>query len=164
MSWGQILFGFSGRLNRGKYWASIVIWFLVYLVAWIAVFAIIGSRLPDFSGDNIVAIISALGMGLLVLVIVTIPMLISGFAIGIKRLHDRNKSGWWILLFYFGPSVLAGIGNSSYNDAVALVLNLASFVIAIWGLVELGFLRGTVGSNQYGPDPLDPVAPPVPAR
>jgi len=123
MSWGQILFGFSGRINRGKYWASVVIWILVYLVAWIAV-----------------------------------------FAIGIKRLHDRNKSGWWILLFYFGPSVLAGIGNSSYNDAVALVLNLASFVIAIWGLVELGFLRGTVGSNQYGPDPLDPVAPPVPAR
>ena len=37
---------------------------------------------------------------------------------------------------------------------VSFVLGLASFVISIWGLVELGFLRGTVGPNPYGPDPL----------
>jgi uncharacterized membrane protein YhaH (DUF805 family) len=164
MSWGQVLFGFSGRINRGKYWFGVVFWLLVYLVAWVVVFAIIGSRVPEFSEDNIAAIISALGMGLLVMVIVTIPMVISGFALGIKRLHDRNKSGWWILLFYFGPSVLASIAATSDTDAAVLVLNLASFVIAIWGLVELGFLRGTVGSNQYGPDPLEPAAPPLPAR
>ena len=36
----------------------------------------------------------------------------------------------------------------------AVVLGLASLAISIWGLVELGFLRGTVGPNQYGPDPL----------
>ena len=41
---------------------------------------------------------------------------------------------------------------------VWFVLGVASFVISIWGLVELGFLRGTVGPNPYGPDPLQPLA------
>ena len=30
----------------------------------------------------------------------------------------------------------------------------ASFAINIWAIVELGFLRGTIGGNQYGGDPL----------
>jgi uncharacterized membrane protein YhaH (DUF805 family) len=42
----------------------------------------------------------------------------------------------------------------SEQPMAAVVLGLASLVISIWGLVELGFLRGTVGPNQYGPDPL----------
>jgi uncharacterized membrane protein YhaH (DUF805 family) len=32
---------------------------------------------------------------------------------------------------------------------------VAAFALSIWGLVEIGFLRGTVGPNQYGPDPLE---------
>jgi uncharacterized membrane protein YhaH (DUF805 family) len=79
---------------------------------------------------------------------------ISAFAIGIKRLHDRNKNGWLIVLFYVAPSILGGVANTSEQAVVSFVLGLASFVISIWGLVELGFLRGTVGPNPYGPDPL----------
>ena len=79
---------------------------------------------------------------------------ISGFAIGIKRLHDRDKSGWWILLFYVAPSVLGGIANTCEQAVGSFVFGVASFAISIWGLVELGFLRGTVGPNPYGPDPL----------
>lgn len=51
-----------------------------------------------------------------------------GLAVSTKRWHDRNKSGWWNL--------------------VALV----PLIGGVWILVENGFLRGTVGSNQYGPD------------
>ena len=83
---------------------------------------------------------------------------ISAFAIGIKRLHDRDKSGWLIVLFYLAPSILGGIANTTEQAVVCFVLGLASFVISIWGLVELGFLRGTVGPNPYGPDPLQPPA------
>lgn len=79
---------------------------------------------------------------------------ISAFAIGVKRLHDRNKNGWLIVLFYVVPSILAGIANASKHAVASSLLGLASFVISIWGLVELGFLRGTVGPNPYGPDPL----------
>ena len=38
------------------------------------------------------------------------------------------------------------------------VLHLVSFAITVWAFVELGCLRGTVGPNQYGPDPLEPAA------
>jgi uncharacterized membrane protein YhaH (DUF805 family) len=51
-------------------------------------------------------------------------------AVGIKRFHDRNKSGVWILIIFV--PVIGGL----------------------WYLIECGFLRGTVGPNDYGPDPL----------
>jgi uncharacterized membrane protein YhaH (DUF805 family) len=38
------------------------------------------------------------------------------------------------------------------------VLHLVSFAITVWAFVELGCLRGTVGPNRYGPDPLEPAA------
>jgi uncharacterized membrane protein YhaH (DUF805 family) len=36
-----------------------------------------------------------------------------------------------------------------------LIFGLVILVLSLWGLIELGFLRGTVGPNQYGPDPLE---------
>jgi uncharacterized membrane protein YhaH (DUF805 family) len=55
-----------------------------------------------------------------------------GLALGVKRCHDRDKAWWWILIF--GLVSLTGIG-------------------ALWPLIELGFLDGTQGPNQYGPSP-----------
>jgi uncharacterized membrane protein YhaH (DUF805 family) len=62
--------------------------------------------------------------------IVSIAMIYPAIALYAKRWHDRNKSGWWTLI------------------------GLIPIIGAIWMLVELGFLRGTAGSNDYGPDPL----------
>ncbi len=50
-------------------------------------------------------------------------------AVAVKRCHDRGRSGWFLLV---------------------LLIPLVN----IWPAVELGFLRGTVGPNEYGPDPL----------
>jgi len=55
-------------------------------------------------------------------------------AVGAKRCHDRGRSGWFQLILLIP---VAGV---------------------VWLLVELGFLRGTVGENRFGPDPLDGVA------
>jgi uncharacterized membrane protein YhaH (DUF805 family) len=57
--------------------------------------------------------------------------------------------------------VLNWIGALSESEVVASGAGLVSFAISIWALVELGFLRGTPGPNQYGPDPLTPE--PIPA-
>ena len=46
------------------------------------------------------------------------------------------------------------MANTGEHPLAGFVLGLASFVISIWALVEIGFLRGTVGPNAYGPDPL----------
>jgi uncharacterized membrane protein YhaH (DUF805 family) len=160
----HLLFGFSGRANRGKFWLAVVLWIVFWAIAVpvcvLAAIIILGLHLPDSSlphdeliGRYVRLAFDYLGL-LIVFIAFTVVSWISAFAVGVKRLHDRDKSGWWILLFYLAPSVLGSIANTSEQPLVGFVLGLASFVISIWGLVELGFLRGTVGPNPYGPDPL----------
>ena len=73
----------------------------------------------------------------------------------IKRLHDRDKSGWWIVAFIIAPPLLRGIAHSFDEwSVVAVVLSLAAMGLTFWGFVELLFLRGTSGPNRFGPDPL----------
>ena len=66
----------------------------------------------------------------LVAAIIGILMLIAGIMLHIKRCHDRGKSGWWCLIL------------------------LIPFVGFIWAIIDLGILPGTVGPNEYGPDPV----------
>jgi len=49
------------------------------------------------------------------------------------------------------PALLDGAGRTTGS---AVIFGLASLAVSIWAIVELGFLRGTPGPNQYGPDPL----------
>lgn len=75
-------------------------------------------------------------------------------ATSVKRLHDRDRSGWWLVLF-FGVPLLYGRFADDLGDSYALAaLGLAAIVLYIWGLVELLFLKGTHESNRFGPDPL----------
>ena len=62
--------------------------------------------------------------------LVTLVSIYPAVALYAKRWHDRGKSGWWTLIIF---------------------VPLIGF---IWWLVECGFLRGTEGPNQYGPDPV----------
>jgi uncharacterized membrane protein YhaH (DUF805 family) len=64
--------------------------------------------------------------------IFSIAALWPSLAIGVKRCHDRDRSGWFILV------------------------GLIPLLGAIWLFVELGCLRGTIGSNRFGPDPVLP--------
>ena len=96
---------------------------------------------------------------IIMLVLVFIPWLTWGFAIHTERLHDRDKSAWWLLAFYVVPAVLGHFANAVWfggaaGTALHYILVLAGFALTTWGLVEIGCLRGTGGSNKYGPDPL----------
>jgi uncharacterized membrane protein YhaH (DUF805 family) len=152
MDWGNLLFGFQGRINRAKFWLAV----LVYVVA-----AILAQIIGFASGSEAVTTLLSSVVGL--------ANFVSGIFVGIKRLHDRDKSGWWLLLFYIAPGVLFGIGlaasvvgimeGSSGAGGTAFVFLLASFAIWLWAFIELGCLRGTVGPNRYGPDPLAVRAP-----
>ena len=82
----------------------------------------------------------------------------------IKRLHDRNKSGWWIVAFFIAPPLLRSIADRFDEwSVVAVVLSLAAMVLSVWGFVELLFIRGTHEPNRFGSDPLAPVAPVIPS-
>lgn len=157
MDWTTLLFSFQGRINRGKYWLV----GLLYIAAWI-VFSILA--IAWLGGVDPEQLFRFAG-GAVLIWLIAIALLVagtwSGFATGVKRLHDRGKSGWWILLFWLGPS-LGGGSTSAMQDGggTSVVLSLIGAAIAIWGFVELGCLRGTRGPNQYGPDPLEPQGTP----
>ena len=82
--------------------------------------------------------------------------------------HDRNKSGWWALVFIFLPGAADRWSDRLTEDTpLWWVLVLIGSVLTIWGLIELGFRRGTDGDNDYGPDPLaqrESGAQPEPSR
>lgn len=145
MNLGRLLFSFGGRINWAKFWLAqliaVVFWIVVFFLAWVA------------ASPSNHAIPAAL------ILIASIPSLIAAIAVGIKRLHDRDKSGWWLLLFYLVPYLLLGFGRIAGPERMlGVALAVASAAISIWTIVELGCWRGTVGSNQYGPDPLEGTA------
>ena len=145
-----LLFSFQGRINRGRYWLAI----LIYFAIWTTFVAVSVAWLGGLDLDNLLSIAGAGLMLWLIAFILFIAVTWSSVAVGVKRLHDRDKSGWWILLFWLGPSALISSQTTAPNMGGGFILWLAAGAIAIWGFVELGCLRGTPGPNRYGPDPL----------
>jgi uncharacterized membrane protein YhaH (DUF805 family) len=74
----------------------------------------------------------------------------------IKRLHDRNKSGWWIVPFFIAPGLLDRLSDWIDDPTAALVVSAIAFGLTFWCIVEMLFRRGTRGPNRFGPDPLAP--------
>jgi uncharacterized membrane protein YhaH (DUF805 family) len=148
MDWTNFLFSFRGRLARGKYWLA----GFLYVALWLAFFVIGLLLLGDRADD----LLSFAGVGLLLWLVGVVLFAVtcwSGLAVGVKRLHDRNKTGWWIVLFYFAPSMLSG-AQASGSGGGAMLLMLVGFAVSVWSFIELACLRGTRGPNRYGPDPL----------
>jgi uncharacterized membrane protein YhaH (DUF805 family) len=93
---------------------------------------------------------------IIILLVVGIPLYLAlvwvQICLTVKRLHDLNKSGWWMLAI-FGVSFLSGF-LSEMGEILALVgigLNVPILVYALWLL----FWPGTKGNNKYGPDPIE---------
>ena len=87
-----------------------------------------GERTIVRTGLHPVAFGGALGMA--ISVVFGIALLWPGICVAGKRWHDRGKSAWWMLI------------------------SIVPIVGLIWVFVENGCLRGAVGPNAYGPDPL----------
>jgi uncharacterized membrane protein YhaH (DUF805 family) len=144
-TFGQFLFSVRGRISRSQFWLK---WVLpveaITLVLIIALVVAIGT------GNN-----ASFDVVLFILVILSLVTLWPTVVVLVKRMHDRNKSGWLALLF-FAPVVLGDIsGLSAGEDSPAtVILSLISLGIGIWFFVEFGCMRGTIGANRFGPDPV----------
>lgn len=120
----NLLFGFQGRVNRARFWYV----HIGVLIAEIIIFSFAGGA-AMLAGDPRAMANSAGATGL-VASLLFIPIFWVSLAVAVKRYHDRDKSGWWIFIV------------------------LVPLIGAIWYLVEVGFLPGTIGPNKYGADPL----------
>ena len=115
MSISKLLFSTEGRIPRSIYWYYTLGYSGAYAVA-----TFIDAAFGTFDDSSVLGLFS----GLLSLV-----GIITGLAVAIKRCHDRDHSGWYLLI------------------GLIPFLNL-------WVVIELAFLKGTYGYNKYGPDPL----------
>ncbi len=144
----HLFLGFDGRISRGPFWVGLLAVFAVEAAAMLALgvpffpkeLNPLPVRLKDFAIE----------------LILLYPMA----AIMVKRLHDRSYPGihaaWFIgLLLVILFTDLAGVTSDPLNITwLDHVLGLATIVIGLAFLIDLGFRRGTDGDNQFGPDPL----------
>lgn len=78
-------------------------------------------------------------------------------ATAVKRLHDRNKSGWWSAPFLLAPILLPKVGDWLGDSWPADFPMLVLIGLSLWGFIEMLCLGGTRGPNRFGLDPQAPV-------
>ena len=147
---------FSGRSRRKEFWMFILLMVIVEIVLLCLMFAggySIFARLSAGTGPDGAAALGSAGfrplfwIGTILLVAWGLASLIPYIAVTIRRLHDRNMSGWFLLGFMVVGIILSRLGT--IGSVVMLALEIAWIVVLA--------LPGTPGPNKYGPDPLGQV-------
>ncbi len=115
---------FSGRARRKEYW--------MFMLANIVVGVVIGllgaaTAGPDGAPSTIATI---------VLWVYSIAILLPSLAVTVRRLHDTDRSGWWIL--------------------ISLIPLIGAIVLIIFYVTD-----GTKGPNRFGADPKAPTVAPA---
>lgn len=138
----------QGRISRLGYWRWQLSLNLVGVAIWIAMvfFAMGGVTWAAFGLLALLAAVAYAAVGVVV-----------------RRLHDRGKSGWWLLLFQGAPMLCGAVpmilDTQAEPDAAAvfmvvgLVTVLIGLCVTIWGFIEIGLRRGQPGDNRFGPQP-----------
>jgi uncharacterized membrane protein YhaH (DUF805 family) len=154
-------FGFTGRANRARYWLYLVIVLPSFVALFLAFYAYAMSFPGAYeNGGPTPWPTDPLGIAGAILWFAALGiLLLGGFSITVRRLHDRDRTGWWALIFVVLPNGLPVLGQYLIQTQPGLgepmiLFPIAAFALAAWGFVELGCLRGTAGENRYGPDPL----------
>ena len=106
----NILFSFEGRINRKQYWSYVIPLIIILFLLPAIIFGV------ESKEAGTITLIGSL------------LTLWPSLAVQVKRWHDRNKSGWWVL--------------------IAIIP-----IIGIWALIENGFLKGDEEENFYGQPP-----------
>jgi uncharacterized membrane protein YhaH (DUF805 family) len=144
MDFNYLFTSFDGRINRAKWWAGVVIIALINIAIGLIVYQLFG-----------------LGFfGRLLSFIVALALFYPSYAVCAKRFQDRDKPAKFALYGLAATlvvSLLQALGLTGTPDqpnAIAWVCSVVSIGVGLWFLIELGILKGTAGSNRYGPDPL----------
>lgn len=114
---------FSGRSRRKEYWMFQLLMLLVYMP--LGILMGIGAAIGSDNGSGALFYLALVAMLLLMLAV-----FIPGLAVQVRRFHDQDKSGWFVL----------------FN----LVPYVGGFVVLVFMC-----LRGTPGPNRFGDDPVN---------
>jgi uncharacterized membrane protein YhaH (DUF805 family) len=159
---------FSGRATRREFW----MWVLFYILC-VIVLSILDGLLglgghtsygeSHYGGPGMTGYGYGAGVrgGILTWIFV-IAVLIPNIAVAVRRLHDTDRSGWWLLVwlvpYVIGLGVI-GAGAAGAGSGLLMIGGLLAFVGFVGAIVLLVWycMRGTRGPNRFGPDPLAPI-------
>ena len=110
------VFDFRGRSSRAEFW-----WWVLFSVLGDVILSIVDVAMGTYNAQS--------GSGL-ISTIFGFFILIPSIALGVRRLHDINKSGWWMLMW-------------------AVFWLVVPFIVLIWWAIKPSHR----GANKYGPDP-----------
>src|ERR1700733_1449151 len=144
---------FSGRARRSEYWYFVLFGIIVSMVTNTADAIISGA-----SSGAVPAPISG---------IASLALMLPQLSVNVRRLHDTNRSGWWIGGFYLyligavvvGVTLIAVSGEGSFDNGPVIgglvIVGLGTFAYMVL-LIVFAVLPGTPGTNRFGPDPKAP--------
>jgi uncharacterized membrane protein YhaH (DUF805 family) len=139
MDWAYLLNSFEGRISRKTFWIGMAVLVSAEILGHLVAQTLQGDRLSA---------------------IVDLAFTYPEFAIATKRAHDRDLPIWILIVFFGGGAmldlltVLQLTGSDDQPSALSLVIAVPFTVLLVALLIELGFRRGMIGPNQYGPDPV----------
>lgn len=111
---------FQGRARRSEFWWWMLFLFLVNLAVGaadvLAIHPLMGFEPGDPEAGH--------PLGFLVMLALLLPT----FAVGVRRIHDIDRSGWWVLIW---------------------LVPVVGTLVMIW----FGVQKGTEGPNRFGPPP-----------
>lgn len=155
MGYVWFLLGFKGRINRARYIAVQLALLTCWLMVWLDPL--------HFSSQWAYWVVA-------------IAMIWINATTTAKRLHDRNRSGWWAVAViivnrlsyvYYGLFLgnYFGVDISIAEELLLVLFAVALSLLQTWIFIELVFLVGTDGPNRFGPDPTRTASnPPTDSR
>jgi uncharacterized membrane protein YhaH (DUF805 family) len=145
MDFSNLFMSTEGRIGRQNYWIGLVVLIVIgliisQLIAFLFGYTSFFARLLNF----------------IYVIVIAYP----AYALMAKRFQDRGKKGT-LAGILIGLSILGALlglfgltGDPLAPNTFGTILGVVTGVVAIWFLIELGFLKGTAGPNEYGPDPV----------
>ena len=138
-------FDFEGRSSRAEYWWFVLFNYLIFIAAFIL--------------DIIIFGIAAMDEAFLFQGLWSLATLIGVISLGVRRLHDIDKTGFWFLYIYspllvLVPALLLFDSDTDFISFLIIIAFLAMFALAITVFV-FSLLPGTKGRNRFGENPLD---------
>ena len=131
---------FKGRASRSEYW-----WYSLFASLIALLGAVIASTLyGDPSEPTLFDIVYLL-------------LLLPGIGVSIRRLHDVNKSGWWLLYPWLGLILIpiaSLFDDTSLMDS-AIVISIALMTLGYLFVLYLAIKKSDSGENQYGKNPVE---------
>jgi uncharacterized membrane protein YhaH (DUF805 family) len=133
---------FHGRASRAEYWMFFGVCYMVQLV-----FSIVMNASQD--GEDAVSPI------VVIYLVYTIVMIFPSLAVGVRRLHDIGKSGWYLagaLILSVILAITIGVALSLQSNVLAIV-SMSLLMILMLAFYIVPMIKPQPGENKWGPNP-----------